>query len=134
MKKLLIAAILSLSTSAYALDLPIRYVYDGDTIMVTLVSFPSPLNNASVRIKGIDSPELHGKCQAEIDLAIRARSHMKFLVSDTASLTLTNYSWDKYGGRIAADVFVKGKNLATEMINAGYARPYLSGARKSWCD
>ena len=55
---------------------PIKYgkvvkVYDGDTITIA-AKFPNtdgPIYRFSVRLDGIDTPEIKGKTQAEKDLA-----------------------------------------------------------------
>ena len=46
-------------------------VYDGDTFRVNIDSLP-PLvgKNIPIRLKGVDTPEIQGKCQYERDLAL----------------------------------------------------------------
>ena len=48
-------------------------VYDGDTFRVDIDSL-SPIvgKNIPVRLEGVDTPEINGKCQYEKDLAIEA--------------------------------------------------------------
>lgn len=120
-------------SSANAFTVPVRYVYDGDTIMITLPTLPKPLSNASVRIMGIDTPELRGKCDSETAAAKLARDYTKSLLGEMKEIELTNFSWDKYGGRIDADVMINGKDLAASLIENNHARPYKGGARSSWC-
>lgn len=132
MKKLLLSLLLSAS-SAFAFDVPVRYIYDGDTIMIKLETLPYPLYNASVRINGIDAPEIRGKCQSEKDAAKLTKAKLQELIGDKKIITLSNFSHDKYGGRILADVNVNGKDIATEMIASGVVRKYSGGARSSWC-
>ncbi len=135
MKKLAIALLLfvSLPVNAESFDVPMRYVYDGDSIMISLPQLPIPLNNASVRINGIDAPEIKGKCASEIEQAKKAKEFMKTLIGDAKTLTLTNFKWDKYGGRVNATVIVNGKDIASEMIAAGHVRSYTGGRRAGWC-
>ena len=47
-------------------------VYDGDTFRVNIDSLP-PLvgKNIPIRLKGVDTPEIQGKCQYERNLALR---------------------------------------------------------------
>ena len=42
--------------------------------------------------------------------------------------------WDKFGGRINADVFVDGADFAQLQIEKGLAVPYDGGTKDSWCD
>jgi endonuclease YncB( thermonuclease family) len=95
---------------------------------------PAPLNFISVRVLGVDAPELHGKCKAEKDKALQAKAFLKTLIGDSKIITVTNFSWDKYGGRIDADVSVNGKDVATEMLKSGLVVAYKGGARRNWCN
>ncbi len=49
----------------------IRYIYDADTFFVHCPECPK--NKRGVRVMGVDSPELRGKCQAEKILARQAK-------------------------------------------------------------
>ena len=40
-------------------------VYDGDTFTVEAYPWPGLEAKASVRIDGVDTPEIRGKCEAE---------------------------------------------------------------------
>jgi micrococcal nuclease len=108
-------------------------VIDGDTISVTLSNLPPPLNKLSIRLYGIDTPELRGKCANERALAIKARDFLKILVNGN-DVVVKDYSWDKYGGRIVGKAYVNNLNLSTLMIVHGIAMPYYGvGAKTDWC-
>lgn len=107
--------------------------YDGDTVKTTIRPFPN-LAPLSIRVRGIDTPEIRGKCEFEKAQAQKAKMLMNSLVRDQA-ITVVPYSWDKYGGRFVADIY--GPNnvkLADIMIREGVARPYNGGAKSSWCN
>lgn len=134
MKKLLFALLFAISSYAMAFDVEVRSVHDGDTIQVKTGVLPLPLANMAVRLRGIDTPELAGQCQAEKDKAKLATIYLKGLVKKGDVLTLLKPKWDKYGGRIDADVTWNGVDLAQAMIAAGYAVPYSGkGAKNDWC-
>ena len=42
-------------------------------------------------------------------------------------------NWDKYGGRIDAEVWIDDILLSDALIAAGLARPYNGGKRAGWC-
>lgn len=131
-----ILATLFVSISAYAgsvLQMPIRGIHDGDTILTMLPGLPPELTNVSIRILGIDTPELRGQCQFEIDMANKARLMVVQLVGTAKTMTVTDIQWDKYGGRIDGTVTVNGINIANELIKAGLARPYHGEAKLPWC-
>jgi micrococcal nuclease len=98
--------------------------YDGDTITVNILDYP-PIagKNISVRIKGIDTPEIKGKSDKERQLAIKARDIVYFLLKNTKKIELRNMQRGKYF-RIVADVYFDGKNLSDILIDKKFAVPY----------
>ena len=108
-------------------------VYDGDTFTVEAYPWPGLEAKASVRINGVDTPEILGKCEAEKQKAIKAREFVKWLVLGEV-VFLQNVKHGKYAGRVVADVKLEGGgNLADKIINQGLGREYHGGARKGWC-
>lgn len=107
--------------------------YDGDTIKTQLRPFEK-LSPLSIRVRGIDTPELRGKCESEKVKAREAKAFMNTLLQGQI-VTVVPYSWDKYGGRFVADVYdSKHVKIADIMIQSGHARPYSGGAKSSWCN
>ncbi len=106
-------------------------VTDGDTIKVTAHPWPGMSIQTSVRIRGIDTPELRGKCQREKIRAKEARALTQSFVG--THVRLHNILPDKYGGRVVADVYVADQSLAHFLLDSGLARPYSGKKRESWC-
>jgi micrococcal nuclease len=122
--------------STPTLVLPIISGVDGDTIRTRIDALPCPLCNVSIRIRGIDTPEkgARAKCQQEADLAVQASKMTKSLIGDTKAMTVHQFAWDKYGGRIDGIVVINGHNVGDELIAAGLARPYTGkGPKPNWC-
>lgn len=138
MTKLILAITFSLiSLTSYAADMtmPVLGVADGDTIRSS-VKLPCPLCRVSVRINGIDTPESNhlARCPKERTLGLEAKVFLTDWASRYETMMARNIKWDKYGGRIVADVEIAGTSVAREMINRGYARPYTgSGPKPDWC-
>lgn len=109
---------------------PVLRVIDGDTLSVQLPGLPQELQPVSVRVRGVDAPELHGKCASEKAAAQRAKAFTAALVETGA--IFRNPTADKYF-RIDATVIVRGKDLASMLIGAGLGRPYAGEKRKGWC-
>jgi len=109
--------------------------YDGDTIYVEMPGLPPELAHMSVRVLGIDAPERGGRagCAGERSLGLQARSRMIALLAGAEAVAFCNISWDKYGGRIDADVFADGLHIATVLVGEGLARWYDGGERQPWC-
>lgn len=138
MRTVLLAAVfvLGLSNSASASSwatLREPWNYDGDTIYIRVDGLPPELAEMSVRVRGIDTPEIRGECPAEKDLAIKARDYTRSLMSNGHVVAFMNLEHDKYGGRVLADVYVDGQALAALLIAQGLARPYDGGKRQPWC-
>ena len=108
-------------------------VYDGDTFKAEAHIWLDQYVTVNVRVVGADTPELRGKCQREIDLAVMARDRAIVLMGE--DVTLSNISHDKYGGRVDATVTIHdGRDLAAVLIEDDLARPYLGERRQSWCE
>ncbi len=106
-------------------------VYDGDTLTVDAAPWPGLTARTSVRVAGVDTPEIRGKCQAEKDQAIRARDFVRATVGATVQLTKIRHG--KYAGRVVADVWVNGRKLSDLLIAENLGRPYHGGRREGWC-
>ena len=109
--------------------------YDGDTIRFNLPGYP-PIagKDIRVRVNGIDTPEIKGKCKKEKYEAQQARDMVTDILKGAEKITLKNMKRGKYF-RIAADVIVDGENLADVLIEAGMAIKYDGGKKTyKWCD
>ena len=109
--------------------------YDGDTIRFNLPGYPPIVgNDIRVRVNGIDTPEIKGKCEKEKYKAQQARDMVAYILKDAKKITLNNMKRGKYF-RIAADIIVDGENLADLLVEAGMAVKYDGGKKKNkWCD
>jgi endonuclease YncB( thermonuclease family) len=130
--------------------LPIDEVYDGDTIKthVHAQKMPPPLNKLSIRVRGIDTPEMpaksysttgrlgRAKCDQEAITAMAARNAVAMLVRESGAtrMKVSNFGWGKFGGRIVGDVKIDGTDIAEYLIAAGYAVSYDGGKKThDWC-
>jgi len=125
-----------LSNIAGADDLPVEVVrvYDGDTVTVNVPGWPDILGREiGVRIRGIDTPEIRGKCEQEKLAAIRARDAAAGLLAGSERVSIVDPERGKYF-RIVADIRADGVLLSRWMLNHGHAREYTGKARASWCE
>jgi len=106
-------------------------VTDGDTFRVRIPVWDNVEVVTAVRIRGIDTPEIKGKCPAEKAMALEAKARLTALLN--GPVQLLHVDPDKYAGRVDADVLVDGKSVAAVLIAEGLARPYTGGARQGWC-
>ena len=128
-------SILISSTFAYG-DVKISKVisiYDGDTLSVNIDSFPDIVGkNIRIRIKGIDAPEIKGKCQKEIDLAVMARDYLRNAINKSNQIELRNIERGKYF-RIVGELYIDGENISKGLIKEKLAYIYHGGKKRSWC-
>ena len=98
-------------------------VYDGDTITIaTRIPNDSTIYRFSIRLLGIDCPEMKTHNSTEKELAIKARDALSNMIMYKI-VQLKNISIEKYG-RILANVYFQDINLSEWMISHGYAVLY----------
>ena len=108
-------------------------VIDGDTLVVRAHIWLGQNVETSVRLAGLDTPELRGKCASERRLAARAKTMTMALIAD-GDVTLRDIQFGKFAGRVVARVTTAaGAALSRALIAAGLGRPYGGGARGDWC-
>lgn len=114
---------------------PILGVIDGDTLRVHVATLPPSISEVHVRVKGIDTPERggHASCPRERELAERAFAFTRARINGAKNVEFKNLQWDKYGGRVLAEVIIDGQPLAGLLMAGGLAQPYFGGARPNWC-
>jgi micrococcal nuclease len=103
---------------ALAGQLKVTRVVDGDTIKVK-----STAGEVTIRLVGIDAPELsHKKGEPGQPFSQQATKHLAGLVLNK-NVEIKEYGHDRYG-RILGVVFLGGKNINLEMVEAGFAEVY----------
>ena len=108
-------------------------VYDGDTFRVNIDSLPPIVGkNIAIRVNGVDTPEIRGKCQYESNLALKARDFVRNKLADAKEIKLTNLQRGKYF-RVVANVVVDGVSLEKELLDNKLAYEYSGGKKLSWC-
>lgn len=108
--------------------------YDGDTCTFTLPGI-HPLfgERINVRIAGIDTPEIRGKCPEEKALAKTAKRAAIDLLKDAKQIDLIRPERGKYF-RIVAEVVADGTNVGEALIRQGLAVLYDGGKKThTWC-
>ena len=108
-------------------------IYDGDTFRVNIDSLPPIVGkNIAIRVNGVDTPEIRGKCLYEKNLALKARDFVRGKLDNAKEIKLTNLQRGKYF-RVVANVLVDGVSLEQELLNNELAYGYDGGKKLSWC-
>ena len=111
----------------------VERVVDGDTLAVRVAIWIEQDLSVLVRIRGIDAPEVRGKCESEKEHAREATLALQELVAG-GDVALTTIEGDKYFGRVIADVTTSaGESVGAALIASGHVRTYDGGERESWC-
>ncbi len=109
-------------------------IYDGDTFRVNINSWPEVIGRrVPVRIAGIDTPEMRGKCKEEKELSLLAKQFTVMSLRTAKVIELRDIHRGKYF-RLIADVYVDGKSVAKELISNKMAVNYDGGKKVNWCD
>ena len=108
-------------------------VYDGDTFRVNIDSLPPIVGkNIAIRVNGVDTPEIRGKCQYEKNLALEARDFVRGRLANAKEIKLINLQRGKYF-RVVANVVVDGVSLERELLDKELAYKYTGGKKLTWC-
>ena len=92
-------------------------VFDGDSILVNAMNL-----SLSVRLIGIDAPELGYKGKKGQAFSRKAKNYLKKRVSNR-KVRLKLYGTDRFNRQLA-EVFVDGKNINLELLRKGLAEVY----------
>ena len=140
MKKILLVAVCLISftviraneSESYTIE-KIISVYDGDTFRADIRGLPDIIGkNIAIRILGIDTPEIKGKCEEEKIVAIKARDFSRKALFNAKIITLKNLKRDKYF-RLLADVYFDDIDLANALLVNNFAVKYSGKKKSSWC-
>jgi len=99
-------------------------VYDGDTITIATKLYydADTIYRFSVRLNGIDTPEIKGKTDLEREMALLARDALISKILGRI-VVLKNVTTEKYG-RLLADVYLGDLCINTWLIDNRFAVPY----------
>lgn len=122
----------------------ITKVTDGDTIQVIFLHGNKVPMKLSLRIDGMDTPELNNWKQEDLELRQLEKEaatlvtdyvkHILFTDNPQGLVHIHIKKWDKYGGRLVADLLFGddySSNLSTCLLQKGYAKPYNGRTKKT---
>ena len=108
-------------------------VLDGDTFEARVRIWPGMDITTRVRLRGIDAPEMHARCEDERLKAMAARDALVRILGE-GTVGISRIGQDKYGGRVDADVSTaRTTDVSVALLEGGFARRYSGGRRESWC-
>ena len=110
---------------------PIRldHNYDGDTFDLEIDLGFSIKIYKSVRLAGVDTPELRGGTPETKALARFARDHAEWYIRYANKVFFKSTVWSGKYGRPVGDLICDGNSLADYLVAEGLAVPYDGGSR-----
>ena len=110
-------------------------IYDGDTFRANIPDYPPIIGqHMGIRINGVDTPEMRGKCEQEKMLARMAKQYTVTKLQSAKAVELRDMQRGKYF-RIVADVYADGQSVGEGLVREGLAVVYYGGKKvKDWCD
>ncbi|MBY6153174.1 hypothetical protein KUV47_08130 [Vannielia litorea] len=114
-------------------------VIDGDTFEAEVSIWPTIKAIVSVRLRGIDAPELHRpECEQEGNLALRAKSLLEQEIPTGTLIRLEDVKADSFFPRVVATAFrqneVRGTPVDTQMLRTNYVAAWVPGDEAiDWC-
>lgn len=136
------AVLLNLTSPVGAVDFAMRHikgpiaaevlrVLDGDTVEVRAYPWPQQSVDVLVRLRGIDAPEIHSRCETERARAEMARARLSGMVTGQKHVLLTDIGGDKYFGRVVANLGLdNGEDAASTLILENLVQPYDGGRKE----
>lgn len=98
-------------------------VYDGDTLNVDIdLGFNVWLKNQTIRLSGIDTPEIKGKTKNE---GIKSRDRLRELVLNKEILLETIKDKKEKYGRWLGELTFDGKNINNLLLEENLATYYV---------
>ena len=126
--------LLCVTSPVHAVPAVVKYIVDGDTFSAGVKLEDNTMVSVRVRIRNVDTPELHGECVDEIVAANVAKNRLSEMLPVGTVVELDQIKDDKYLGRIDATVRdSRGHDVGRALIREGHGRPYSGGRRQSWC-
>jgi endonuclease YncB( thermonuclease family) len=113
----------------------VDHVHDGDTIIVVVPDWPAILSPIQVRVAGIDTAEIHDPRPEIRAMGLLARDWLVAHLRPGDAVTLKNVRRDKYFRLLAdlsAPVDGETRDVASEMVRRGLAKPYDGQGPKPW--
>jgi len=108
-------------------------IYDGDTFRANIKDYPAIVGHRmSIRLNGIDTPEIKAHCEKEKILARTAKKVTVSMLRNAHIIELRNIKRGKYF-RLIADVYVDGKSISEELTKKHLAVHYYGKTKINWC-
>lgn len=101
-------------------------VYDGDTITCTVDLGFNTLRKISVRVSGVDAPEVTGSSKVA---GLAVRDYVRYKLGKASKITLESKELDKYGRSLGIIHLGDGTTINELLLKHNMALPYNGESR-----
>jgi endonuclease YncB( thermonuclease family) len=108
-------------------------VYDGDTCTV-IMPIQDTFFKINIRVNGIDTPEISHRgstTDIEVSAGLKVRDKVRDMILDKIVI-IDIIKWDKYGGRVVANIEIEGVSLSNYLLENKLAKAYDGGTKTAW--
>ncbi len=112
----------SYSSLAETIEGVVQSIHDGDTLKVKTTGYDKP---KSVRLRGVDTPEVSFRGETQGEIAFEARDYLRSLLPIGASIKVDLGKVATTHGRLLGKVFYQGRDIGLLLIAEGLAAPYF---------
>jgi endonuclease YncB( thermonuclease family) len=132
-----IAILILISNISFAESFNAKYIsnYDGDTVRLKFhCNTPYFCDNVSVRIYGIDTPEIRTKDFCEKKKGYEAKDFVRNKLISAKKIIANDCQNGKYHREIC-EIIYDGNNLSDDLLDNNLATPYYGGKKQkfNWC-
>ena len=121
---ILLSSLIALGSCFHPFTTNAESVIDGDTIKNVVIEMDFGIKiTKTIRIIGIDAPEMRGVPDSEKKRAVESRDRLRAIIGSCSSLRLVPHGTDSFG-RTLAKVFCGNQNIAETLIKEGFAKQY----------
>ncbi len=110
-------------------------VYDGDTIKVVIDRGFDETKKISVRIKGVDTPEVRTSNALEKETGLLIKTIVDLWMRKMVDPMFHSTDRDKYSGRGVGHLYDLGfeeNGIGAMLLHKGLAQPYDGGTKPEW--
>lgn len=106
---------------------------DGDTVKCDGVNMRIMGDGAPYE-SGIDTPELRGKCQQEVELARAAKGRLEELLETSGAQVIDSGERDRWKRPLVWVRMPDGRTAGAILLEEGHARIWTPGYQADWCN
>ncbi len=115
-------------------------IVDADTITLKIHLLPGLEYTVNVRSRGVDAPELRGKCDWEKIIAAEAKKAIEKRFPIDSWVYVENIEEGSFSGRVIADIKQwygnqRWRTVTKILLDKGgrWGVPYIEGEKFDWC-